>query len=48
MTKRLAVPRRVLRELSREQLLELEGFIKELLRGLPSDKKRGPNEDVER
>jgi hypothetical protein len=42
MTKKLAISRRVLRKLSREQLTDLGDFIQELLRSLsPEAKHRG-------
>jgi hypothetical protein len=46
MAKKLAVPRRVLRKLSREQLLDLGDFIQELLRDFTAEETGGVNEVV--
>jgi hypothetical protein len=40
MTKKLAVPRRILRQLSREQLMGLGDFIQELLQSFPREQSR--------
>lgn len=49
MAKKLAIPKRLLRKLSNEQLTDLGDFIQELLRGpLPGASRRGEKSDDKR